>query len=109
VKRSRGGLVFKAHRLANHSTLGWRVLKKKTALGAAQGQIDGFLSQLPNRCHLEEMASVGYWLMICPELDSKVKKDLAADLAHVLQPRLEAVRVAPHDLSGIWWLGATVD
>ena len=24
-----GGLVFKAHRLAYHSTLGWRVIKKK--------------------------------------------------------------------------------
>ena len=29
VKRFRGGLVFKAHRLAYHSTLGWRVIKKK--------------------------------------------------------------------------------
>jgi len=29
VKRFRGGLVFKAHRLVYHSTLGWRVIKKK--------------------------------------------------------------------------------
>jgi len=29
VKRFRGGLVFKAHRLLYHSTLGLRVLKKK--------------------------------------------------------------------------------
>ena len=29
VKRFRGGLVFKAHRLVHHSTLGWRVIKKK--------------------------------------------------------------------------------
>ena len=29
VKRSRGGLVFKAHRLLHHSTLGLRVIKKK--------------------------------------------------------------------------------
>jgi len=29
LKRFRGGLVFKAHRLVNHSTLGWRVIKKK--------------------------------------------------------------------------------
>ena len=29
VKRFRGGLVIKAHRRFNHSTLGWRVLKKK--------------------------------------------------------------------------------
>ena len=25
----RGGLVFKAHRLLYHSTLGWRVVEKK--------------------------------------------------------------------------------
>ena len=29
MKRSRGGLVFKAHRLVYHSTLGWRVIKKE--------------------------------------------------------------------------------
>jgi len=29
VKRFRGGLVFKAHRLFYHSTLGSRVIKKK--------------------------------------------------------------------------------
>ena len=29
VKWFRGGLVFKAHRLVYHSTLGWRVIKKK--------------------------------------------------------------------------------
>jgi len=29
VQRFRGGLVFKAHRFLNHSTLGLRVIKKK--------------------------------------------------------------------------------
>ena len=29
VKRFRGGLVFKAHKLLIHSTLGWKVIKKK--------------------------------------------------------------------------------
>jgi len=29
AKRFRGGLVFKAHRLVYHSTLGLRVIKKK--------------------------------------------------------------------------------
>ena len=29
MKRFRGGLVFKAHRLLYHSTLGLRVIKKK--------------------------------------------------------------------------------
>ena len=31
MKRFRGGLVFKAHRLSHHSTLGLRVTKKKNA------------------------------------------------------------------------------
>ena len=29
-----------------------------TALEATQGQMDGFCSQLPYKCHLEEVASV---------------------------------------------------
>ena len=29
VKRFRGGLVFEAHRLVHHSTLGWREIEKK--------------------------------------------------------------------------------
>jgi len=33
VKRFRGGLVFKAHRWLNHSTLGSRVIKKKEGVG----------------------------------------------------------------------------
>ena len=35
VQRFRGGLVFKAHRLLYHSTLGLRVIKKK--VGGVQG------------------------------------------------------------------------
>ena len=33
MQRFRGGLVFKAHRLAHHSTLGLRVINKKTLRG----------------------------------------------------------------------------
>jgi len=33
VKRFRGRLVCKAHRLVYHSTLGWRVIKKKGVEG----------------------------------------------------------------------------
>jgi len=36
VKRFRGGLVFKAHRLVYHSTLGWRVIKKKKKVVVVQ-------------------------------------------------------------------------
>jgi len=32
LKRFRGGLIFKAHRLLHHSTLGFRVIKKKKAV-----------------------------------------------------------------------------
>ena len=35
VKRFRGGLVFKAHRIVYHSTLGLRVIKKKKFRGSA--------------------------------------------------------------------------
>jgi len=35
VKRFRGGLVFKAHRLVYHSTLGWRVIKREPPQVAA--------------------------------------------------------------------------
>jgi len=33
--------------------------KTLAAMEATQGQIDGFFSQLPYKCHLEEVASVG--------------------------------------------------
>ena len=33
MKRFRGGLVFKAHRLLYHSTLGLSVIKKKKTVG----------------------------------------------------------------------------
>ena len=31
----------------------------KAALEATQGQMDGFFSQLPYKCHIEELAPVG--------------------------------------------------
>ena len=37
VQRFRGGLVFKAHRLVYHSTLGLRVIKKKKVWRLFQG------------------------------------------------------------------------
>ena len=40
-QKFRGGLEFKAHRLVYHSTLGWRVIKKKTAATIAfAGTVD---------------------------------------------------------------------
>ena len=39
VFRSQVGLVFKAHRLVYHSTLGWRVIKKKKRVGGVGGAI----------------------------------------------------------------------
>jgi len=37
AQRCRRGLVFKARRLLYHSTLGWRVIKKKEKRWGAQG------------------------------------------------------------------------
>jgi len=34
--------------------------------------MEGFFSQLPYKCHLEEVASVGDRLEIFPQLDSRV-------------------------------------
>jgi len=39
VKRFQGGLVFKAHRLFYHSTLGLRVIKKKKRKGRGKGKV----------------------------------------------------------------------
>ena len=44
----------------------------QAALEATQGQMDGFFSQLSYKCHLEEVASVGDLLKICPQLESRV-------------------------------------
>ena len=41
VQRFRGGLVFKAHRLLHHSTLGLRVIKKKKKVVIGPRQIRG--------------------------------------------------------------------
>ena len=43
-----------------------------TALEATQEQTDGLFGQLPCKCHLEELESVGYGLNICPNLDCRV-------------------------------------
>ena len=42
VKRFRGGLVFKAHRLLYHSTLGLRVIKKKNKKYSFGFRVKGF-------------------------------------------------------------------
>ena len=48
------------------------------ALEATQGQMDGFISQIPYKCHLEEVASVGDCLKIRPQLDSRKGAKLGA-------------------------------
>jgi len=44
-----------------------------TTLEATQWQIDGFFSQLPYKCYLEEVASVGDCLKICPWVTSRAE------------------------------------
>jgi len=46
--RFRGGLVFKAHRLVYHSTLGLRVIKKKEEEDAREGVEARWSSRLPH-------------------------------------------------------------
>ena len=43
-----------------------------SALVATQGQMNGFFSQLPFKSYLQEVASVGDQMKICPQLDSRV-------------------------------------
>jgi len=40
VQRFRGRLIFKANRLLDHSTLGWRVMQKKRRTGIAIGLVE---------------------------------------------------------------------
>ena len=48
MKRFRGGLVFKAHRLVYHSTLGLKVKTKKKKIGGFEvWEVQG--SELPGR------------------------------------------------------------
>jgi len=37
----------------------WKISTAQATLEATQGQIDSFFSQLPYKCYLEEVASVG--------------------------------------------------
>ena len=82
VNRFRRGLVFKAQRLAFHSTVGLKAIKKETDQphradwrdhrrrrvpdvevlrvrpGGNPREINGFFIRLPYKCHLEEVASM---------------------------------------------------
>ena len=47
MQRFRGGLVFKAHRLSSHSTLGLRVIKKKKISAGALAEVCVILAHRP--------------------------------------------------------------
>ena len=47
VIRFRGGLVFKAHSLVYHSTLGFRVMKKKKKVGGCFADSSALEASLP--------------------------------------------------------------
>ena len=56
-----------------------------TALETTQGQIDGFRSQLPFKCYLPEVASVGDLLKICPWVASRVgRRTIKMSMAQAL-------------------------
>ena len=54
------------------NTIFFRAPPRPTTLETTQGRIDGFFSQLPFKCYLPEVASVGYCFKICPWVASRV-------------------------------------
>ena len=55
-----------------------------TALEATQGQDDSSFSQHPYKCYLEEVASVGNWLKICPRVTSRVVRNRSDCSPHLV-------------------------
>ena len=57
VKRFRGGLVFQAHRLLYHSTLGSRAIKKKKEVPAGGGEFGEHSDQVleQERARVEQL------------------------------------------------------
>ena len=93
------------HRLKIRSVA--RFLVYVTALEATQGgQMDGFFSRLPFRCHLEEVASVGDRLKICPQLDSRVER--CVRLPPALAVRLNRL-FHKVEISNIWYKYGRID
>ena len=64
-----------------------------SSLQATQGQIDGFFSQLPYRCHQDRVASLGDQLKICAWVASRGREgargalDVCAGPAQLPHPR----------------------
>ena len=67
VQRFRGGIVFKAHRLLYHSTLGLRVIKKKTKVT--------YVKRLRKMTYVKELTYVKK-LRKKGDLREKVEEDL---------------------------------
>ena len=79
-----------------------------TALEAAQGRMDGFFGQLQYKCHIKEVASVGNWPEISPQLNSRVAlKDLRACPWKMAQALLPKAPPAPLHRHSFGW-GACV-
>jgi len=80
VKRFRGGLVFEALRLLNHSTLGLRVIKKKKARNLA-GEARGVIARLVRRprprsvCHRCLRGLVVKAHRLCVSLNSRLESN----------------------------------
>jgi hypothetical protein len=70
-------LEWKRARARQISEPKYNILRKdrdrgRATLDTTQGQIDGFFSQLPYKCHQDWVASVGDWLEIGPWVASSV-------------------------------------
>ena len=68
VQRFRGGLVFKAHRRVHHSTLGWRVIKKRRRSDYIQGNTPK-VSQSPPEIRGERAPAAAKWYTCIYVLD----------------------------------------
>ena len=51
----------------------WWITQPRATLETTQGQLDGFFGQLPYKCCLPEVASVGDCLKICPWVASRME------------------------------------
>ena len=111
VQRFRGGLVFKAHRLLYHSTLGLRVIKKKkkTLEVDAVMPVDAYTISLSltlslslsvsltHTLSLSVSLSVSHSLSLSPSLTLSHTHTHSQSQSHTLYETLEVEAVMPVD------------
>ena len=102
VKRSRGGLVFKAHRLLHHPTLGSSVIKKEKKMGPTRTCIrkrklthpDVVLKVYRGTSLIRNSLLLGPYSRTKPDVLRGMKPQ--ASWARTSPPRYRAVKPRPH-------------